>query len=134
VPDLDRLEDAVTDPIAYVMEYYDGLKATMLLLNGFLQDFNFAARMGEGSVVSCQMYLPMPPARTTLASFFSPLVYNIEKMFATGVPTYPVERTLLTSGQTAFGVESLYRGQVPLETPQLAISYRATPESHFWRD
>lgn len=134
IPHLDRLEDAVPDPIAYVMEYNDGLKATMLLLNGFLQDFNFAARMGDGSVVSCQMYLPMPPVRTTLASFFSPLVNNIEKMFATGEATYPVERTLLTSGQTAFGVESLYRGQKILETPELAVSYRAPAESHFWRD
>jgi hypothetical protein len=134
VPHLDRLEDAATDPVAYVMEYHDGLKATMLLLNGFLQDFNFAARMGDGSIASCQMYLPMPPARTTLASFFSPLVNNIEKMFETGIATYPVERTLLTSGQTAFGVESLHRGQVVVDTPELAISYRATPESHFWRD
>lgn len=134
IPHLDRLEDAVPDPIAYLMEYNDGLKATMLLLNGFLQDFNFAARMGNGEVVSCQMYLPMPPARTTLASFFSPLVNNIEKMFATGIAPYPVERTLLTSGQTTFGVESLYRGQTVIETPELAITYRAPAESHFWRD
>jgi hypothetical protein len=133
-PSIDRLEDAVSDPIAYIMEYNDGMKATMLLLNGFIQDFDFAARMGDGSILSTQMYLPMPPARTTLASFFSPLVNNIEKMFLTGKATYPVERTLLTTGQTALGVESLHQGQKLLETPELAIAYRATPESHFWRD
>jgi hypothetical protein len=133
-PGVDRLEDAVADPIAYVMDYGDGLRATMLLLNGFLQDFNFAARMEDGAIVSTQMYLPMPPARTTLASFFSPLVFNIEQMLESGRATYPVERTLLTTGQTAFGVESLFRGQVRLDTPELAVAYRATPESHFWRD
>ena len=57
------------------------------------------------------MYLPMPDGRTTLANFFSPLVNNMEKMFLTGKATYPVERTLLTTGLTAAGVESLYREQ-----------------------
>ena len=31
-------------------------------------------------------------------------------MFLTGKTPYPVERTLLTTGLTAAGVESLYRG------------------------
>ena len=58
---------------------------------------------------STQMYLPMPDGRTTLANFFSPLVNGMEKMFLTGKATYPMERTLLTTGLTAAGVESLYR-------------------------
>jgi hypothetical protein len=79
------------------------------------------------------MYLPMPDGRTTLASFFSPLVNNMEKMFLTGKPTYPVERTLLTTGLTAAGVESLYRHQERYPTPHLAIRYAATKESTFER-
>jgi len=75
----------------------------------------------------------MPDGRTTLANFFSPLVNNMEKMFLTGKPTYPVERTLLTTGLTAAGVESLYRGQTKYETPHLAIKYAPTKESTFWR-
>jgi hypothetical protein len=75
----------------------------------------------------------MPDGRTTLANFFSPLVNNMEQMFLTGKPTYPVERTLLTTGLTAAGVESLYRKQERYETPHLAIRYQATRESTFWR-
>ena len=76
--------------------------------------------------------LPMPPARTSLANFFSPLVNGAEKMFLTGRPTYPVERTLLTTGLTAAGVESLYRKQ-RFDTPHLQISYQPTKESTYWR-
>jgi hypothetical protein len=75
----------------------------------------------------------MPDGRTTLANFFSPLVNNMEKMYLTGKPTYPVERTLLTTGLTAAGVDSLFRGQTRLDTPHLAIAYQPTRESTFWR-
>jgi hypothetical protein len=79
------------------------------------------------------MYLPMPPARTSLANFFSPLVNHAEKMFLTGKPSYPVERTLLTTGLTAGGVESLYREQKRFQTPHLGIRYEAAKESTYWR-
>ncbi len=65
----------------------------MLLMNGLVRDFNFAATStGSSEPWSTQMYLPMPDGRTTLANFFSPLVNNMEQMFLTGKPTYPVER------------------------------------------
>jgi hypothetical protein len=103
-------------------------------MNGLVRDFNFAAQLeGRSEPFSTQMYLPMPDGRTTLANFFSPLVNNFEKMFLTGKPTYPIERTLLTTGLTAAGVESLYRNQERYQTPHLAISYQPTKESTFWR-
>jgi hypothetical protein len=54
-------------------------------------------------------------------------------MYLTGKPTYPVERTLLTTGLTAAGVESLFRNQEKLDTPHLAIRYQPAKESTFWR-
>jgi hypothetical protein len=124
----------VRDPVAYRYEHADGLKCTMLLMNGLVKDFNFAAYVnGSRDPWSTQMYLPMPDGRTTLATFFSPLCNNMEKMFLTGKATYPVERTLLTTGLTAAGVESLFRGQARYETPHLAIKYQPTKESTFQR-
>ena len=124
----------VKDPVAYRYEHNDGLKSTMILLSGLIEDFNFAAQIeGRAAPFSTQMYLPMPPGRTTLANFFSPLVWGMEQMFLTGKATYPVERTLLTTGLTAAGVESLFLGQKRYETPHLAIRYQPTKTSTFWR-
>src|SRR5579884_1805655 len=128
------LRRIVKDPVAYRYEHVDGLKCTMLLMNGLVRDFNFAAEMeGSNKIFSTQMYLPMPDGRTTLASFFSPLVNNMEKMFLTGKAVYPIERTLLTTGLTGAGVESLYRKQTRYETPHLAVKYQPTKESTFER-
>jgi hypothetical protein len=55
-PTVDEMKRLVEDPVAYVYEHEDGLKCTMLLLRGLIQDFNFAARMGDGSKLSTQMY------------------------------------------------------------------------------
>jgi hypothetical protein len=124
----------VRDPTAYRYEHRDGLTCTMLLMGGLVEDFNFAAHVdGHSGIFSTQMYLPMPPARTSLANFFSPLVNNIERMYLTGKETYPPERTLLTTGLTAAGVESLFRQQMRYDTPHLAIQYQPTKASTFWR-
>jgi hypothetical protein len=133
-PTLDEMKTIVKDPIAYQYEHLDGLKSTMTLMNGLVQDFNFAAKLeGRDTPLSTQMYLPMPPAHTTLANFFSPQVNNVEKMFLTGVASYPVERTLLTSGLVIAGVDSLNQDQQRIETPHLDIAYHSTEESTFWR-
>jgi len=134
LPAVDDMRRIVKNPVAYRYRHADGLMGTMLLMSGLLRDFNFSARLeGSADLFSTQMYLPMPDGRTTLANFFSPLVNNAEKMFLTGKPTYPVERTLLTTGLTAAGVESLFRGEKRYETPHLAIRYQPTKESTFWR-
>lgn len=132
MPTMDDMRRIVKNPVAYRYEHNDGLKSTMLLMSGLVRDFNFSARLDKG-LFSTQMYLPMPDGRTTLANFFSPLVNGMEQMFLTGKPTYPVERTLLTTGLTAAGVDSLHASQKALDTPHLAIRYQPTKESTFWR-
>jgi hypothetical protein len=134
-PTVDEMKQLCKEPIAYVYEHTDGLQSTMLLMSGLVEDFNFAARIkGQADPLSTQMYLPMPPARTTLANFFSPLVNNVEQMFLTGKATYPVERTLLTSGLVIAGVDSLHQDQIKIDTPHMStIQYQPTTESTFWR-
>ena len=132
-PTIDEMKQIVDSPTAYQYEHEDGLLSTMILMNGLVQDFNFATRLEGGDIFSTQMYLPMPPARTTLANFFSPLVNNIEQMFLTGKATYPVERTLLTSGLVIAGVDSLDQDQAKIDTPHLSIEYQPTAKSTFWR-
>jgi hypothetical protein len=133
-PTVDDMRRLVRDPVAFRYEHDDGLKCTVLLMGGLLRDFNFAAFVnGARDPWSTQMYLPMPDGRTTLANFFSPLNHGMEQMFLTGKPTWPIERTLLTTGLTAAGMESLYRKQERYETPHLAIKYDSPKSSTFWR-
>ena len=133
-PTLDEMKVLAADPVAYHYEHLDGLVSTMILLNGLVQDFNFAAWVeGRDEPLSTQMYLPMPPVRTTLANFYSPQVNHIERMFLSGQASYPVERTLLTTGLVEAGVESLFRDQALQLTPHLEIRYRPPAASTFWR-
>jgi hypothetical protein len=133
-PTVAEMRTLVKDPVAYRYEHHDGLTCTMILMSGLVEDFNFAARLeGQREIFSTQMYLPMPPARTSLANFFSPLVNNFEQMYLTGKETYPLERTLLTTALTAAGVESLFRQQARYDTPHLAIQYQPAKASTFWR-
>ena len=131
LPTEEDLPALVEDPIAYRYEYADGLRATIMLVKGIVGDISVAARLkGREKPLSTLMYCHP----REVCNFFSPLVNHIETLVSCGQSPYPVERTLLTTGLTAAGVESLHRGQERLETPHLDICYQATAESTFWRD
>jgi hypothetical protein len=124
-PTTQELKMLAPDAVAYHYRHKDGLRCTMMLLNGLLQDRNFAASIeGQEQPVSTQMYCSRPLEKATLESYFSPLVYYIEQMMLTGKEQYPVERTLLTTGLVCAGIDSLFQGQQRLETPQLNIHYQ----------
>jgi hypothetical protein len=119
-----------TPPIAFLVEYRDGLRGTALLLNGHVEDFCFAARIkGEPKPASCMFYLPAPPG----AKFFDCQVAHIETLLETGRPPYPMERPLLTSGILDAAMESNYRSGARVETPQLDVCYAAPADSGFCR-
>lgn len=132
LPDLEWLKKNLRNPVAYFFEHRDGFRTSLFLLNGIVTDFNYAGLTRGGEIHSCQMYLPMPPALSTLADFFNPLVNHIERMVLENAAPYPVERTLLSSGMVIFALESLYRGQALVETPELKVAYRAPEQSGYW--
>ena len=129
---LDWARRSFPDAFAYFIEHRDGFRTTLFMMPP-IQDFNYAGLIGAtDEVVSCQMYLPMPGRAATTADFFNPLARHIERMVVEGRAPYPVERTLLTSGMTMAGVESLHRGGVRVETPEMAVRYTAPRDSLFW--
>ena len=120
-----QLPKLVKNPSAYLIEHKDGLKTTLLMLNGALQDFNFAASIKGGGIQSCQFLLTPVPNVTYSAC----LVAQIEQMFQTGHAPYPVQRTLLVSGILESCLTSRIQGGQRLHTPQLAVSYHAPENS-----
>ena len=124
-----ELPKLVRNPAAYLIEYVDGLKATMLMLDGAVKDFNFAARLKSGQTLSTQFLLTPDPNVTYSAC----LMHRAEQMFESGAAPYPVERTLLVSGVLESCLTSKIQGHVRLETPHLTVSYKAPRESQFPR-
>ena len=136
-PSFDDIRRLAPDSYAYRFEYADGMKATVVQLQapkeqkdgGIIGDCPVAARLQGGDVFSTLIYLPYYEMR----NFFNPQVHHIESLFRTGTSPYPIERTLLTTGMTAAGIDSLFQKQKRVETPHLAVRYQPTPESTFWR-
>jgi hypothetical protein len=127
-PQPDEMRRMVADPVAYRYQHSDGTRATMLLMNGLVGDFTFAARL-KSEVLSTLFHLPPTPNVTYSAELMS----KVERMFVTGEPPFPIERTLLTSGVLSAAVESL-GAKRRLETPHLAVKYDVAKESQFARE
>ena len=56
-----ELPKLVKKPAAYFIEYNDGLRTTLLMLNGAVKDYNFAARVK--SMPGIALDAVFPPAR-----------------------------------------------------------------------
>jgi hypothetical protein len=125
-----ELPKLVKNPAAYFIERNDGLRTTLLMLNGAIKDFNFAAKVrGMPGIQSTQFLLSPTPNVTYSAC----LVSKIEEMFATGKAPYPVDRTLIVSGMLEACLTSRIQGQKRLETPHLAVRYHAPAKSQHAR-
>ncbi|HJY07334.1 MAG TPA: hypothetical protein VJ323_13525, partial [Bryobacteraceae bacterium] len=114
------LPGLVPHPAAYIIEYRDGFHATMLMLTGAVEDFNFSARVRGKGLISTQFLLTPVPNVTYSAC----LVSKIEQMFMTGKAPYSIDRTLLTSGILESCLTSKLQGGKRLETPHLKVAYR----------
>lgn len=121
-----ELKRLVEKPAAYFVEYADGLKTTLLMLNGAVKDFCVAVKVrGEETPISTQ-FLLTPLENVTYSAC---LVSKIEEMLVTGRAPYPVERTMLVSGILEACLTSRVQGYARLETPELQVSYQPPSES-----
>ncbi|MFT5088625.1 MAG: hypothetical protein ACI906_001258 [Candidatus Latescibacterota bacterium] len=123
-----ELPKLVEKPAAYFIEHNDGLKTTLLMLNGAIKDFCFACE-ADGEIVSTQFFLSPTPNVTYSAC----LVAKIEEMIETRSAPFPVERTLIVSGALESCLTSKLEGHKTLETPHLKVEYEAPDESHHGR-
>jgi hypothetical protein len=113
------MEESCDNPAAFLLEFRHGFKATLLQLNGYAKEWSYAARV-DGQVLATGLRTHGPPY-----PHFSYLGLNIEAMFLSGEPQYPVERTLLVSGALDALMDSRHRGHIRLETPHLDVAYRS---------
>ena len=113
-----RMEDNCVRPALFELEYVDGLRAFTLMLDRHARGFAYAARV-DGETVSTGFH--------TIGSHggepFTAQGLAIQEMFLTGLPQYPVERTLLTTGAHAALMDSRHLGGARIETPWLAVRY-----------
>ena len=126
-----RPEDHTADVHAFDIEYRDGQRMTVIMANGYSQEFAFAYRPRGGGQITAASYLLDPVPRL---KHFSATVRALEEMYLSGEPTARSERTYLTTGILAYGVESHYRGGIRLSTPDLNISYHPMPTPEHWRE
>jgi hypothetical protein len=116
-------------PGVFVIDYSDGLKGAGFMMTGLVSDFTVAVTV-EGRAEPVSTLMNLQSGRPY--HHFECLVKNIEKMFETGKPPYPVERTLLTSGILDFVLDSRIQEHKKIDTPQLAqIRYQTPNASHY---
>jgi hypothetical protein len=116
------------DAGVFLIEYRDGFRAAVAMLNGWLHEgdggaFTFAGKLkSRDRPVSTHFYLQQPDP----FAHFAWLVKAIDSMMQTGHPPYPVERTLLTTGVLDAVMTSRAEKVRRVETPHLAIRYQPT--------
>ena len=114
-------EDLIEEPILFLIDYRDGLKGRLLMANGLLRSWVVAAsRKGSGEILSTECRIQFH-----IHGHWGFMARNFENLIADGTLPNPVERTLLTTGVLSFAIDSLFENGRRIDTPELAISYKA---------
>ena len=119
------MDEHCENPALFLLEYRDGFRGAVLMLNGYLRELAYASRRHDQSVEATWFKCQGHGGEDGAYAHFSYLGLNIEEMFLTGASQYPAERTLLTSGALEAALTSRYEGHTRLETPWLDVAYRS---------
>jgi hypothetical protein len=126
--DYRALTQKAADAGVMLLEYRDGFKAAVAMMNGYVQEgdggaFTFACQArGDQKPLSTHFYLQQPDP----FAHFAYQLRAIDAMIQTGHPPYPVERTLLTTGILDAVMISKSDKHRRRETPYLDIRYQPT--------
>jgi hypothetical protein len=108
------------EPEAFLIEYRDGLRAAVLMLYGLVDEFLFAGSV-EGQRVPVSTLFWLQEGKPF--GHFARLCAAVQRMFLTGRPVYPVERTLLTTGILDAAMRSRAAQGAHRDTPELDVRY-----------
>jgi hypothetical protein len=121
-----RLEGDLINPAVVLVNYREGLRATLLYADN-LSDWTAAWRDADTGKVQSTLFWTQE-ARPFM--HFTYLLQGIEQMIKAGKPAWPVERTLMTTGILNAYFRSKQAGGRPIETSWLDIRYHS---DHDWR-
>jgi hypothetical protein len=110
------VREVVKEPILFMIDYNDGLRTSILTMDGSNVAFAAGWKYADGSTQSTDFWTQ----ESRPFQHFTFLLKGVEQMYHTGQPTWPVERTLLTSGQLDSLLISHKRKGEWIETPHLA--------------
>jgi hypothetical protein len=115
-------DDSKIPPQTFTIRYRDGLRASVVHLDGKTRDFLFAARIaGRPAPVATCFYIEL-----YVHNHWSFMVRAFEDLVLTHRNPVPIERTLLANGIMLAGLESRRLGGTWVDTPELNISYSAS--------
>jgi hypothetical protein len=126
--DVRELTAKTKDAAVFLIEYRDGFRAAVAMLNGWVHEgdggaFVFAGKLKDkDESAATHFYLQQPDP----FAHFAYLVKAIDSLMQTNHAPYPVERTLLTTGILDAIMTSKAEGGKWIDTPQLAIKYEPT--------
>lgn len=121
VPDGELEDNLRPDSPFYLFEHRDGLRSAVAMANGVARHFGFAAKL-KGQAEPIAVWFELEYNKPY--GHFVYLLKAIDEMFQTGKPSYPVERTLLTTGLIDSAMHSLAVDDKRLDTPHLKIAYQ----------
>lgn len=121
-PDMRQDKDAGL----FLFEYLDGLTGAVFMMNCVSGTAIGLKRKGQPEPIATAFDERSTPRHP----HFAYLLKAIESMVYSGRATYPVERTLLTSGILDRAMFSRSQSNERLETPELAISYQPVDYPH----